>query len=304
MIALIKSKGLHELLYEGTELPEDENTQESKTAFLIKKNVSEEVYYLVRNLARPGKIWKVLTQHFASSSKRNIQTRKRELREIIIESCLYDIPVYLQHKADAIDQLIGLDISVNDSELSDSILEGLERDFRLTEFLFFQATRIHTDFLKLITDIQVYVNSPSFKTKYGRKRRPYKSNLTVKSKNAKPNKNSCHCDFCGKNGHAMDYCYSNPSSKKYRGNKQTPKPEIQLNTTMIGNTYKNYLEDCVVLDSGATNQFFGNEEMLIGEIESHCSVLECASGKISSGIESYDANDANRLPRSILFLLL
>ena len=45
-ISLLKSKNIHEYLYEGAEIPDEENENESKAAFLIKKNVSEEVYSL------------------------------------------------------------------------------------------------------------------------------------------------------------------------------------------------------------------------------------------------------------------
>ena len=281
IISLLKSKDLHEFLYEGGEIPDEENQLEYKASFLIKKNISEEVYYLVRNLERPGEIWKALTQHYASSSKRNIQTRRRELREITIESCSYDIAVYLQRKADAIDQLIGLDINVNDSDMSDSILEGLEKDFRLTDFLFFQSTQTNNDYLKLISDIQVYVNSPSFKMKYRRNKRLYKSNLTLKSKNSKSEKGKYHCDVCGKDGHTADFCYSNPNSKKYKGKKEENKPKIQLNTTLIGSSQIRNMFKVVVLDSGATNHFFGNKQMFVGDIEYHDGVLECASGPMN-----------------------
>ena len=49
------------------------------------------------------------------------------------------------------------------TKISDQILEGLELDFRLMEFLFFQSTQDNSDYHRLIADIQVYVSSPSFK---------------------------------------------------------------------------------------------------------------------------------------------
>ena len=132
-----------------------------------------------RNLSRPGEIRKALPEHYASTSKRNVQTRRRELREITIDSSSYDISVYLQKKANAIDELIGLDVNVYGSDMSNSILEGLERNFGLTDLFFVQSTLQNRYYLKLISDICVYVNSPSFKMKYGRRRKCHKSNLSV-----------------------------------------------------------------------------------------------------------------------------
>ena len=39
MITLLKSEDLHEHLHENTEAPEEEQDDEAKAAFLIKKNV-------------------------------------------------------------------------------------------------------------------------------------------------------------------------------------------------------------------------------------------------------------------------
>ena len=91
MLTLLKAQNLHQFLYEGIAFPEEEHEEEAKAAFLIKKNISPEVYYLVRNLSCPSEIWAALRRHYGSTSKRNLQTCKRALREITIESCSYDI---------------------------------------------------------------------------------------------------------------------------------------------------------------------------------------------------------------------
>lgn len=285
MLTLLKSQNLHQYLYEDEDAPDVEQDDEAKAAFLMKKNISCEVYYLVRNLTRPFQIWAALRRHYSSTSKRNISTCKRALRDVTIESCSFDIPTYLQKKADAIDALIDLDVNVDDNNMSDLILEGLERDFRLTDFLFFQSTQDNLDYHRLIADIQVYINSPSFKMKYGKRGKSHKVNLT--SKFQKKKKNSYHCDFCNKSGHTADYCYTNPSSKKYKGKIDEAKPNVQLHTSIIANKTLNEFYDKVVVDSGATDHFFCNPTMFAGEIRPHSSFLECASGNLAiSGIGS------------------
>lgn len=278
MLTLLKAQDLHQYLYEDVDVPDEEDQNEAKTSFLIKKNISQEIYYLVRNLSRPNEIWNALRQHYSSTSKRNIQTCKRALREITIESCSYDITTYLQKKADAIDALIDLEINIDDNEMSDLILEGLERDFRLTDFLFFQSTQENSDYHRLIADIQVYVNSPSFKMKYGKRTKPFKANYTSNSKGKK--RNTYHCDYCNKSGHSKDYCYVNPQSKKYKGEEKVDKLNVQLHTSQVAKQDLQNLRDQVVLDSGATDHFFCNEDMFIGEMRPFTSSLECASGNI------------------------
>lgn len=280
MLSLLKSQSLHQYLYEDEEIPANEHEDEAKATFLIKKNISPEVYYLVRNLTRPNECWAALRRHYSSTSKRNIQTCKRALREITIESCSYDISTYLQKKADAIDTLIDLDININDNEISDQILEGLESDFRLTDFLFFQSTQDNSDYHRLIADIQVYVSSPSFKMKYGKRIKSHKSNLTTKVLKKEKKKNSYHCDFCKKSGHTADFCYSNPASKKYKGKKDSEKPNIQLHTTTLSNHGLQNLCNQVVIDSGATDHFFCNPRMFVGNIRPHVGTLECATGNL------------------------
>lgn len=279
MLSLLKSQNLNQFLYENSEVPDQEQEEEAKATFLIKKNVSSDVYYLVRNLTRPHEIWAALRRHYGSTSKRNIQTCKRALRDITIESCSYDITTYLQKKADAIDALIDLDMTIDDNDMSDHILEGLERDFRLTDFLFFQSTQDSSDYHRLIADIQVYVNSPSFKMKYGKRNKSHKANVTSKSQ--KKNKNSYHCEFCKKSGNTADYCFKNPQSKKYRGAKDSEKPNIQLQVSAVPSDGLKGLTDQIVVDSGATDHFFCNSKMFIGEIRPHSSFLECASGNLS-----------------------
>lgn len=227
MVTLLKSKDLHEHVDISTPTPEAEHADEAKAAFVLKKNISPDIYFLVRNLSRPREIWQALSNHFASTSKRNVQTRRRNLRDITIESCSYHIPTYLARKADAIDQLIAMDISVQDNQMCDIILEGLEMDTRLTEFLFFQSTQENDNYHKLITEIETYVTTPSFKLKYGNNNKTnYKAHNNRRNFNKKstsnfklgsgPSKsNVFHCDFCNKSGHTSDYCFVNPNSKKF-----------------------------------------------------------------------------------------
>lgn len=47
-----------------------------------------------------------------------------------IESCSYEIPTNLQEKVDTIDELISLYVDVNDADMSESILQVLEKDLR------------------------------------------------------------------------------------------------------------------------------------------------------------------------------
>lgn len=137
MFTLLKSENLRQYLYEDEDTPDVEQDDEAKAAFRMKNNISSEVYYLVRNLTRPFQIWAALRHHYSSTSKRNISTCKRALRDVTIDSCSFDIPTYLRKKADAISALIDLDVNVDDDTMSDIILEGFEREFRLTDFIFF-----------------------------------------------------------------------------------------------------------------------------------------------------------------------
>ena len=75
----------------------------------------------MRNLTRPSEIWRSLRSYYGSTSKRNIQTLKRALTEITIESCSFDIPTYLQKKADAIDALTDLDAIIDNNKISEKM---------------------------------------------------------------------------------------------------------------------------------------------------------------------------------------
>lgn len=181
-MALLKGKDSHDHVDLTEGAPAEEHADEAKAAFIIKKNISPDIYFLVRNLSRRREIWGALSNHFASSSKRNVQTRRRNLRDITIESCSYHIPTYLAKKADAIDQLIAMDITCQDEQMCDLILEGLEMDTRLTEFLFFQSTQPNSSYLKLITEIETYITTRSFQLKYGTKNKlKYKAHSTKRS---------------------------------------------------------------------------------------------------------------------------
>lgn len=72
-----------------TEAQVVENNDEAKAAFLIKKGISPEAYYIVRNLTCLGEFWTALREHFRSTSKMNIKSARRALREIIIKSCSF-----------------------------------------------------------------------------------------------------------------------------------------------------------------------------------------------------------------------
>lgn len=141
MLTLRKSQNLQQYLYEYEDVSDVEHQDGAKETIMIKKNISPEVYYLVWDLTRLSEVWASPRLHYGSTSKRNIQTCKPALREITIESCSFDIANYLQKKVDAIDALIDLDVRVHDNDMYDHILEGLERDFRLTDFLFFLSTQ-------------------------------------------------------------------------------------------------------------------------------------------------------------------
>jgi hypothetical protein len=115
--------------------------------------------------------------------------------------------------------------------------------------------------------------------KYGRKGKSHKINLSTKTEKKKSN--TYFCDFCKKSGHTDDYCYSNPKSKKYKGKKEEKKPNVQLHSTMVDNPNVQKLRNQIVFDSGATDHFFCDKRLFVGEIQEYSSSLECASGKLS-----------------------
>lgn len=166
--------------------------------------------------------------------------------------------------------------------MSDQILEGLERDFCLTDFLFFQSTQDNSGYHHLIADFQVSVNSPSFKMNCGKRNKSPRANVT--SKLQKKNKMFYHRELCKKSGYTAGCCYKNPESKKYKGGKDGKdfeKPNIQLHTSVVPNRGLKGLAEQALVDSEATDHFFCNPEIFEGEIRPHSSLLECASGNIS-----------------------
>lgn len=55
---LVKTiQDLEKFLYEGYDPLNQEDKSEAKATCLIKKNITAEIYYLVRNLIRPHQIW-------------------------------------------------------------------------------------------------------------------------------------------------------------------------------------------------------------------------------------------------------
>lgn len=114
-------------------------------------------------------------------AKKKHSDRKGALREISIELYSFDIFTYVQIKADAIDALIDLDVKVVCNDMSDQILELVERDFRLTDHLSFQLTQENFGYHRFIADILVYSNSPSIKLKYGKRDKTHKVNMSPKT---------------------------------------------------------------------------------------------------------------------------
>ena len=160
-------------------------------------------------------------------------------------------------------------------------------DTRLTEFLFFQSTQENDNYHKLITEIETYVSTPSFKLKYGNtKKISYKAHSNRRNFNKKnasnfklgsgPRKsNVYHCDFCNKNGHTSDYCFVNPNSKKFK-----KKTHSEMNCARKANmTAHSYTRD-IILDSGATDHFFGDLSMFDGELKKVKESLYSAGGDL------------------------
>ena len=116
------------------------------------------------------------------------------MRNVTIESCSFDITTKLQKKAETADELVALDININDSDMFNAILDGLEKDFRLTDFLFFQSTQDNnTDYYKLLSDIKVYIGSPSFRMKYPvKKKKAYNVIENFKKQSSRSKRNKCH----------------------------------------------------------------------------------------------------------------
>ena len=56
MITLLKNRELHKHLDLSTPAPKEKYAHEAKAAFLLKKNISPDIYDLVWNFSRPRKI--------------------------------------------------------------------------------------------------------------------------------------------------------------------------------------------------------------------------------------------------------
>lgn len=182
----------------------------------------------------------------------------------------------MQNGADAIHVLIDLNVQVDDNNMSDLILEVLEREFRLTGFLFFQSTRINLDYHRLIADIQVNVNTFHFKMKYGERNKTHKVNISKRSETRK--EINYHWDFCNKSGYTADYCYSNPRFVMYKEPKVEDKPNIQQHATFVANSNVPKLRNKVAVDSRASVYFFCDTNLFVGNITPCSDSLECASG--------------------------
>lgn len=100
----------------------------------------------------------------------NIRSITKELDSITIESCHFNIELYLVKKANSIDELINVKQNVDDSEMCDKILNGLEKDHRLTEHLFFLSKAEPNDYHKLMNDIREFANSTPFQNRYKTKK--------------------------------------------------------------------------------------------------------------------------------------
>lgn len=169
---------------------------------------------------------------FQSNKQDKYSNLEKDSQGITIESYSFDIPTYPQRKANAINALIDLDVTINDNEISDQILEGHEQDFRHTDFLFFQSTRSNSDHHQYINDILVYLNTFSFKIKYGEWKKTHKAYFASKSKRKENNK-IYFCEFCKKSGHTAEYSLVNPDSKKDKGTTTENKPKFLYHAITI-----------------------------------------------------------------------
>jgi transposase InsO family protein len=272
MMSLLKYKGVSEFI----EMKDDEDDsieEATQCTFLLKRNISNTMYYLVRNLTNPGVIWRTLERHFGSQSRAWIRNKKRELLNVTIESCSYDVDQYLQKKADAIDELVAVDVNIEDQELADSILQGLETDYRFSDFIFFYEAQVQTDYMDLIARITEYSSSTTFQRKYGRKRNTKsktKASLHLAQNANLKKKKRIRCGYCNKRGHTVAQCF-----KKQRDNEDDGKDLVlHLNYTSDEDG------DKILLDSGATNHFFGSR-IYFTNIEDYDGEVNTANGKIS-----------------------
>lgn len=192
--------------------------------------------------------------------------------------CSFDIRIYLQKKADAVDVLICQDISVDENVISDQFLERLEKKFRLTDFLFFQSRQDDSDYHLLIADTLVYVNTSWFKVKYRSEGKTHKAHLVIKKQ--KGTGSPIIAIF------AINFCILRSSAtliksqKNYKGLQSKENPSIQPHTAAITNRTVRKLRSHVLLDPGAAHHFFCDEVCFVGGIHRHVGLLECASGNV------------------------
>jgi hypothetical protein len=235
-------------------------------SYYLKKNIGPNLYYIVRNESHPTKIWNALEKHFGLSSKIHKRNIKRQLREITIQSLHFDIELYLSKKADAIDALIAADMTVDDEEMCDLILEGLEKDYRFSDFIFFHSSKEQADYISLINHIREYSQSKAFGSKYKTKNFRSKNEVNYTNSHRSVNK-SRHCEFCKKKGHTVEYCFKNPKSKNFKGKKD----DSSMITNESGKSVVFYTPteefECkkneIILDSGASSHFFGNRNVFL-----------------------------------------
>ena len=263
MLALLKFKEVDSCLKLVDSIPPDKKKKAMACSFYIKKNISASLYYVIRNEDHPKKIWQALEAHFGMSSRAHIRNLKRTLKEIDIRNTSFNVAEYLRLKADAIDALIAVDVEVNDQDMCDSILEGLENDYRFSDFIFFHGSQEAKDYMDLINRIREYTQSKAFTRKYKKNHFKNKNEANfTQGKSTKKKKNNYHCCFCNKDGHSDDYCFVNPASPKYKGEEKIKKKHVSMNCVQdLSQANASSYRD-VVVDSGATSHFFGNRTFL------------------------------------------
>ena len=271
MLSLLKFKEVDSCLEVADPVPADKVKKAMACSFFMKKNISPSLYYVIRNEGHPKKIWMALEAHFGLSSRAHKRNLKRNLKEIDIRQVSYNVDEYLRMKADAIDALIAVDVSIDEQDMCDSILEGLENDYRFSDFIFFHGAQDSKDYMSLINRIREYTQSKAFTRKY--KKKGFKTQNEANLANGKFNKkktNNYHCNFCEKDGHTEDYCFSNPASPKFKGAKNKKNVSFaNLKTNVSMNCYQAEVSNSasstydIVVDSGATSHFFGNPAVFI-----------------------------------------
>lgn len=104
-------------------------------------------------------------------------------------------------KAEVIDAIIDLDITVDGNEMSDQIWEGLKPDFHFTDFLIYRSLSKSLNYYRFIIDILACFSTPSFKMKYGKRAKSQKASFV--SNSWQNYKKAFCCDYCKKAGIAL-----------------------------------------------------------------------------------------------------